>query len=98
MLEESCSKGERAVAADAEFHAKVMEPAGNAVLSELAAQVDRRVRWYCTPVARRRGTQSWIEHRGLVEATASGDEQRAAEVMRTHTEHTRRTYHGRARA
>jgi len=105
-LEELCSQGERAVAADdvdlavatnAAFHAKVMELAGNVVLSELAAQVDRRVRWYYTPVARQRGTQSWVEHRELIEAIASRDEQRATEVMRAHTEHTRRTYHQRDR-
>ncbi|MGW0788654.1 GntR family transcriptional regulator [Streptomyces sp. NPDC002911] len=103
-LEELCSQGERAVAADdvdlavatnAAFHAKVMELAGNIVLSELAAQVDRRVRWYYTPVARQRGTQSWIEHRELIAAVASRDEQRATEIMRAHTEHTRQTYHQR---
>ncbi|MEU4895626.1 GntR family transcriptional regulator [Streptomyces sp. NPDC044780] len=106
-LEDLCAKGERAVldddvdgavAANAEFHAKVMRLAGNAVLSELAAQVDRRVRWYYTPVARQRGKQSWIEHRELIAAIAAGDEQRATAVMRAHTEHTRRTYHERDRS
>ncbi|AGP54127.1 GntR family transcriptional regulator [Streptomyces rapamycinicus] len=105
-LEDLCAKGERAVldddvdgavAANAEFHAKVMELAGNAVLSELAAQVDRRVRWYYTPVARQRGKQSWIEHRELIAAIAAGDEHGATAVMRAHTEHTRRTYHDRER-
>ncbi|MBL1097744.1 GntR family transcriptional regulator [Streptomyces coffeae] len=106
-LEDLCAKGERAVldddvdgavAANAEFHAKVMELAGNAVLSELAAQVDRRVRWYYTPVARQRGKQSWTEHRELIAAITAGDEQRATAVMRAHTEHTRRTYHERERS
>ncbi|MDP9614428.1 GntR family transcriptional regulator [Streptomyces demainii] len=105
-LEELCAKGERAVldgdvdgavAANAAFHAEVMRLAGNAVLSELAAQVDRRVRWYYTPVARQRGKQSWIEHRELIAAITAGDEQRATAVMRAHTEHTRRTYHERER-
>lgn len=105
-LEELCAKGERAVLADdvdgavaanAEFHAKVMELAGNAVLAELAAQVGRRVRWYYTPVARQRGKQSWIEHRELIAAISGGDERRATDVMRAHTEHTRRTYHERER-
>lgn len=82
-----------AVATNAAFHAKVMELAGNVVLSELAAQVDRRVRWYYTPVARQRGTRSWTEHRELIAAIASRDERRATEVMRAHTEHTRQTYH-----
>ncbi|MFG2626232.1 GntR family transcriptional regulator [Streptomyces sp. NPDC048473] len=103
-LEELCAKGEQAVADDdvdlavatnAAFHTKVMELAGNVVLSELAGQVDRRVRWYYTPVARQRGTQSWIEHRSLIAAISSRDEQRATEIMRTHTEHTRKTYHQR---
>lgn len=105
-LEELCAKGERAVLADdvdgavaanAEFHAKVMELAGNAVLAELAGQVDRRVRWYYTPVARQRGKQSWIEHRELIAAISAQDERRATDVMRAHTEHTRRTYHERER-
>ncbi|MFD0318358.1 GntR family transcriptional regulator [Streptomyces flavalbus] len=84
-----------AVALNARFHAKVMELAGNAVLAELAAQVDRRVRWYYTPVARQRGHQSWVEHRDLIHAIQDGDEQRATRLMREHTEHTRRSYHAR---
>ena len=106
VLEDMCAEGERAVAADdvdgavamnARLHAKVMELAGNAVLAELAAQVDRRVRWYYTPVARQRGRQSWIEHRELIAAIADGDGQRATEIMRAHTEHTRKMYHQRER-
>ncbi|MFD5595345.1 GntR family transcriptional regulator [Streptomyces griseorubiginosus] len=106
-LEALCAEGERAVAADdveaavglnARFHAKVMELAGNAVLAELAGQVDRRVRWYYTPIARQRGRQSWIEHRELIAAIADRDEQRATAVMRQHTEHTRTSYHARQRS
>jgi DNA-binding GntR family transcriptional regulator len=104
-LEDLCAEGENAVAADdvdgavgmnARFHAKIMELAGNTVLGELAAQVDRRVRWYYTPVARQRGSQSWIEHRALIAAIVDRDEQRATQLMREHTEHTRRSYHARA--
>ncbi|MBC9713465.1 GntR family transcriptional regulator [Streptomyces sp. TRM66268-LWL] len=103
-LEALCEKGEQAVAdgdvdlvvaTNAEFHAKVMQLAGNLVLSELAGRVDQRVRWYYTPVARQRGKQSWIEHRELIAAISDRDEQRATQVMRAHTEHTRRTYHQR---
>jgi DNA-binding GntR family transcriptional regulator len=105
-LEELCERGERAVARDeveavveanAAFHAAVMQLAGNLVLTELSRQVDRRVRWYYTPVARSRGAQSWIEHRELIAAIADGDGQRATTVMREHTEHTRRSYHERER-
>ncbi|WP_432158308.1 GntR family transcriptional regulator [Streptomyces sp. bgisy153] len=86
-----------AVALNARFHATVMELAGNAVLAELAAQVDRRVRWYYTPVARQRGRQSWIEHEELVTAILNRDEQEATRLMREHTEHTRRSYQARPR-
>jgi DNA-binding GntR family transcriptional regulator len=104
VLEELCAQGESAVAADdvdaavalnARLHAMIMELAGNAVLAELAGQVDRRVRWYYTPIARQRGQQSWIEHRELIAAIADRDEQRATAVMRQHTEHTRKMYHDR---
>ncbi|WP_406164293.1 GntR family transcriptional regulator [Streptomyces sp. NBC_00882] len=104
VLEELCAQGESAVAADdvdaavalnARLHATIMELAGNAVLAELAGQVDRRVRWYYTPIARQRGRQSWIEHRELIAAIADRDEQRATAVMRQHTEHTRKMYHDR---
>ncbi|MEU0409775.1 GntR family transcriptional regulator [Streptomyces griseorubiginosus] len=103
-LEALCVQGEEAVAADdvdaavalnARLHARIMELAGNAVLAELAGQVDRRVRWYYTPIARQRGRQSWIEHRELIAAIADRDEQRATAVMRQHTEHTRKMYHER---
>jgi DNA-binding GntR family transcriptional regulator len=103
-LEALCTDGEKAVDNDdvdaavvlnARLHAKVMELAGNVVLAELAQQVDRRVRWYYTPIARRRGRQSWIEHRELIAAIAARDERRATDLMREHTEHTRKMYHDR---
>lgn len=104
-LKELCVVGEKAVAADevdavvaanAAFHAEVMALAGNAVLAELAAQVDQRARWYYTPVARARGIQSWIEHRELIDAIAARDEAAATTIMRAHTEYTRASYHERA--
>ncbi|MHA6628246.1 GntR family transcriptional regulator [Pseudonocardia sichuanensis] len=100
-LRELCDRGHAAlgsedvatmVALNAELHAAVMKMSGNDVLVELAAQVDRRVRWYYTPVARHRGEQSWIEHAALIDAIAAGDAEEAAKVMAAHTEHTRRSY------
>jgi DNA-binding GntR family transcriptional regulator len=80
------------VALNAELHATVMRLSRNDVLVELASQVDRRVRWYYTPVARHRGAQSWTEHSALIDAIAAGDGDRAGEVMHAHTEHTRLSY------
>lgn len=100
-LRELCERGvgaladddiDAVVAANAEFHTAVTQLSGNEVLVELAAQVDRRVRWYFTPVARHRGRQSWQEHNALIEAIVAGDGDGAARVMREHTEHTRESY------
>ncbi|GIH77478.1 GntR family transcriptional regulator [Planobispora longispora] len=100
-LREVCARGlaavqaddvESAVAANSELHALVTELSGNRVLSELASQVSRRVRWYHTPVARQRGHASWEEHTRLIDAIEAGDQGRAEQIMREHTEHTRRSY------
>jgi DNA-binding GntR family transcriptional regulator len=104
-LREICERGVSALAADevdavvaanAELHSAIVELSGNKVLAELAAQVDRRVRWYYTPVARQRGPESWTEHAALIDALAEHDGEQAAQIMREHTEHTRRSYHRRA--
>lgn len=84
---------EAVVKANADFHRTITEASGNRVLAELAAQVDRRVRWYYAPVAGIRGSASWDEHEQLVEVIEQGDTARARELMSEHTERTRRTYH-----
>jgi DNA-binding GntR family transcriptional regulator len=100
-LRELCARGlsaleaddiETSVAANSDLHALVTELSGNKVLAELASQVSRRVRWYHTPVARQRGRASWEEHELLIDAIEAGDETRAAQIMRDHTEHTRSSY------
>jgi DNA-binding GntR family transcriptional regulator len=102
-----CERGNAAVAADdvaamvaanAEVHAAITRLSGNDVLVELASQVDRRVRWYYGSVARRRGQQSWAEHAELIGAIAAGEPERAADLMRKHTELTRECYLEHARA
>lgn len=80
------------VAANAELHAAITELSGNAPLAELTRQVDRRVRWFYTPVARARGHRSWDEHAKIIDAIAAGDAETAADRMRTHTETTRSSY------
>lgn len=80
---------ERTVSANAALHAYVMSIADNSALAELARQVERRVRWYFTPVAGARSVDSWDEHAQLIRAIADGDQDRTAEIMRMHTESTR---------
>ena len=83
---------EAVVAANARLHAQITELSGNKVLNELAAQINRRVRWYHTPVAKTRGQQAWDEHAALIEAIRRGDADDAQRLMREHTEQTRHSY------
>ncbi|MGH3262319.1 MAG: GntR family transcriptional regulator [Trebonia sp.] len=80
------------VAANAELHAYIVQISGNRVLVELIAQVERRVRWYYTPIALPRGTEAWQEHDGLIGAIAAGDADLAERLMRAHTERTTEFY------
>ncbi len=84
----------KTVAANNDFHAAVAEIAGNAVLAQLAEIVGRRVRWYYRKVAPARGHESWAEHADLIAAIEAGDEEKASDLARAHTERTRAAYHG----
>jgi DNA-binding GntR family transcriptional regulator len=81
-----------AVAMNAAVHRCVTELSGNKVLLDFATQVDRRVRWYYTPIARQRGKQSWQEHTTLIDAIEKRDADSAARIMQEHTERTRKSY------
>ena len=81
------------IRANTSFHAAVTRAAANRVLERMLARLDKSVRWYFAPVASRRRTVSWDEHRRRVEAIASNDRDAAAEVMEAHSEGTRRAYH-----
>lgn len=101
-LREMCATGTRmakegdvdgAVRLNAEFHRLIAELSGNRFLADFVAQVDRRVRWYYTPVAPARGQASWREHARVITAIAERDPEKASKIMREHTERTRKTYH-----
>ncbi|WP_328455747.1 GntR family transcriptional regulator [Amycolatopsis sp. NBC_00438] len=83
------------VAANAALHACITELSGNAVLAELIGLVDRRVRWYYTPIARPRGQDAWHEHEELINAISAKDAGAAEQIMTKHTERTRQAYHER---
>jgi DNA-binding GntR family transcriptional regulator len=83
---------EALVEANVSFHAAVRELAGNNVLAELLAHLDKRLRWYFAPVAVVRGPDSWREHAELLEALAGHDVERAAATTRAHTERTLAAY------
>jgi DNA-binding GntR family transcriptional regulator len=83
------------VAANAALHAFITQLSGNAVLAELIGLVDRRVRWYYTPIARPRGHDAWNEHDELIHAISGKDADAAEQIMSRHTEKTRQAYHAR---
>lgn len=76
------------VTANAVFHACIAEISGNKVLAQLISQVERRVRWYYTPIARPRGKDAWTEHANLIRAIAGHDADEAQRLMLRHTERT----------
>lgn len=99
LLREGMAQVERGdtdatVTANADLHRRITELSGNSVLAELAGKVARRVRWYHTSVAERRGRSAWEEHAKIIDAIAEGAEEEAARLMRYHTELTRRMYLG----
>ncbi|MEU8660850.1 GntR family transcriptional regulator, partial [Actinoplanes philippinensis] len=95
-LRELQAAGERAlsedsqvalVEANAALHAHLVDMSGNKVLAQLIAMVDRRVRWYYSPIARSRGREAWDEHAAMA---GSGDPEpmsaaRWGFVSRNHT-------------
>jgi DNA-binding GntR family transcriptional regulator len=80
------------VTANTELHAYLLRMAGNEVLTEHIAMVDRRMRWYYVPIALVRGRKAWDEHASIITAIAAHDAKRAGKLMRRHTETTRTMY------
>jgi DNA-binding GntR family transcriptional regulator len=88
----AAQNAEGMVDANAELHAHIVGMSQNKVLADHIGIIDRRVRWYYTPIARLRGRESWDEHAEIIETIAEGKARRARDLMQRHTEHTRATY------
>jgi DNA-binding GntR family transcriptional regulator len=78
--------------ASAAFHGHIYRLAANRVLTGFVEELDKRIRWYFRPVMRQRAPHAWDEHSEIVDALADGDEKQALELMRAHSERTRRAY------
>jgi DNA-binding GntR family transcriptional regulator len=81
------------VVANSNFHETVTRLADNSVLAQMISRLDKRIRWYFAPVVRQRARESWQEHAKIVEAIASGEPARSAELMHRHAELTKAAYH-----
>ena len=82
-----------AVAANSAFHAEIAAIAGNVVLAELAEIVGRRVRWFNRMTAPIRRSNSWDEHRKMIDAIEEGDADLAQLLARRHVTRTKESYH-----
>src|SRR5262245_1300039 len=93
-LRTAASSGAEAdvVAENSALHRRIAALSGIGLLSEYIDGVDLRVRWFYKPLVRNRGMASFDEHERLIAALGTGDQQQAEDVMRWHTEQTRRTY------
>ncbi len=80
------------IQANVTFHGYVHRLARNPVLLELLQLLDRRLRWYFSPVTLERAADAWDEHEALVDAIALGDRGLAVTITRTHTDLTRQAY------
>ena len=79
-------------ACNTEFHSAVVDLSGNDYLGLLVAPMARRVQWVFRTSAATRAPHSWTEHEELMRAIASGDEEYAEAVARSHVAAARASY------
>ena len=79
-------------ACNTEFHSLVVDLSGNDYLGLLVAPMARRVQWVFRTTAPTRAPHSWTEHEELMRAIASGDEEYAEAVARSHVAAARASY------
>ena len=75
-----------------DFHSLVVDLSGNDYLGLLVAPMARRVQWVFRTSAATRAPHSWTEHEELLKAIASGDEDYAEAVARSHVAAARASY------
>ncbi len=79
-------------ACNTEFHSLVVDLSGNDYLGLLVSPMARRVQWVFRTTAPTRAPHSWTEHEELMRAIASGDEEYAEAVARSHVAAARASY------
>ena len=75
------------------FHSRLAEMCGNTMLIEILRPVQKRFPFFFTFSAGPRNKNAWVEHEALVDAVSAGDPDRAAQIMREHSDATRASYH-----
>ena len=88
------------VAADRAFHHAIVAAAGNAILTRISDSLrDRQRRMVATTVARdpELPRRFLAEHRGILEAIESGDDETAGRLVRSHLDGSRHRIEGASR-
>ncbi len=75
-----------------EFHRLLGEAAHNSMLAETVERMSQLIEWVYTRRITQRGTMSWTEHRGIVEAIAAGDAELAFAEACSHISNARQAY------
>lgn len=83
---------DRLVAINDRFHLAVAELSGSATLATLLRQLSGKIEWLYAADEFPRGTRLWPDHRRILQAIDSGDEDRAAETMGRHVRGSRLGY------
>lgn len=73
------------------FHTMVVELGGNHYLTGMAGPMIKRAQWLFRHTAETRAPHSWLEHQGLLDAIAGGDEEAAEREARNHVASARRS-------
>jgi DNA-binding GntR family transcriptional regulator len=72
-----------------EFHRTLCRAANNALLADAVERMSQLIQWVYTRRITVRGTESWSEHRRIVDAIADGDAERASAQARAHIANAR---------
>jgi DNA-binding GntR family transcriptional regulator len=74
------------------FHQLILDMGGNSLLGETMAPLRGRTQWIFSRTVGDRAAQSLAEHRGLADAIADGDADRAATLAAAHVAAAHRSY------
>ncbi|WP_432492321.1 GntR family transcriptional regulator [Kineococcus gypseus] len=100
-LEQLVEEGFAAVAADrradgarlnAQFHHAVARASGARSMEQVLRWASDRIQWAYATTVPQQGERAWTEHRRITRAIASGDPERAAEVMERHVSASARSF------
>lgn len=75
-----------------EFHRVLGEAAHNTMLADTVERMSQLIEWVYTRRITQRGEMSWSEHRGIVDAIAAGDSDRAFAAACSHISNARQAF------